>query len=76
MIETNPFAQGEMRSEMPETASVNPETNATKKVEESLLDVEYHLEHNYQFRRNVLSGMVEYKKNGEPDESFSRLTSE
>ena len=41
MIETNPFAQGEMRSEMPETASVNPETNATKKVEESLLDVEY-----------------------------------
>ena len=76
MIETNPFAQGEMRSEMPETASVNPEANATKKVEESLLDVEYHLEHNYQFRRNVLSGMVEYKKNGEPDESFSRLTSE
>ena len=76
MIETNPFAQGEMRSEMPETASVNPEANATKKVEDNLLDVEYHLEHNYQFRRNVLSGMVEYKKNGEPDESFSRLTSE
>ena len=76
MIETNPFAQGEMRSEMPETASVNPETNATKKVEESLLDVEYHLEHNYQFRRNVLSGMVEYKKTGDPDENFSRLTSE
>ena len=76
MIETNPFAQGEMRSEMPETASVNPEANATKKVEDNLLDVEYHLEHNYQFRRNVLSGMVEYKKTGEPDESFSRLTSE
>lgn len=76
MIETNPFAQGEIRSEMPETASVNPEANATKKVEDNLLDVEYHLEHNYQFRRNVLSGMVEYKKTGEPDESFSRLTSE
>ena len=76
MIETNPIAQGEMRSEMPETASVNPEANATKKVEDNLLDVEYHLEHNYQFRRNVLSGMVEYKKNGEPDEKFSRLTSE
>ena len=76
MIETNPIAQGEMRSEMPETVSVNPEANATKKVEESLLDVEYHLEHNYQFRRNVLSGMVEYKKNGDPDKSFSRLTSE
>ena len=76
MIETNPFAQGEMRSEMPETASVNPETNATEMVEENLLDVEYHLEHNYQFRRNVLSGMVEYKKTGEPDEKFSRLTSE
>jgi predicted P-loop ATPase len=76
MIETNPFAQGEMRSEMPETASVNPETNATKKVEDNLLDVEYHLEHNYQFRRNVLSGMVEYKKTGDPDENFSRLTYE
>lgn len=76
MIETNPFAQGEMRSEMPETASVNPETNATEMVEENLLDVEYHLEHNYQFRRNVLSGMVEYKKTGGPDEKFSRLTSE
>lgn len=76
MIETNPFAQGEMRSEMPETASVNPETNATEMVEENLLDVEYHLEHNYQFRRNVLSGMVEYKKTGEPDEKYSRLTSE
>ena len=76
MIETNPFAQGEMRSEMQETASVNPETNATEMVEENLLDVEYHLEHNYQFRRNVLSGMVEYKKTGEPDEKFSRLTSE
>ena len=76
MIETNPIAQGEMRSEMPETASVNPEANATKKVEDNLLDVEYHLEHNYQFRRNVLSGMVEYKKNGDPDKSFSRLTSE
>lgn len=76
MIETNPFAQGEMRSEMPETASVNPETNATEMVEDNLLDVEYHLEHNYQFRRNVLSGMVEYKKTGGPDEKFSRLTSE
>ena len=76
MSETNPFAQGEMRSEMPETAYFNPEANATKKVEDNLLDVEYHLEHNYQFRRNVLSGMVEYKKTGEPDEKFSRLTSE
>ncbi len=76
MIETNPFAQGETRSEMSETASENPEANAPEMVENDLLAVEYHLEHNYQFRRNVLSGLVEYKKTGEPDESFSRLTSE
>lgn len=76
MIETNPFAQGEIRSEMSEIASVNPEANAPEMVENDLLAVEYHLEHNYQFRRNVLSGLVEYKKTGEPDENFSRLTSE
>ncbi len=76
MIETNPFAQGEIRSEMSETASVNPEANAPEMVENDLLAVECHLEHNYQFRRNVLSGLVEYKKTGEPDENFSRLTSE
>lgn len=76
MIETNPFAQGEIRSEMSETASVNLEANALEMVENDLLAVEYHLEHNYQFRRNVLSGLVEYKKTGEPDENFSRLTSE
>ena len=76
MIETNPFAEGEIRSEMSETASENPEANAPEMVENDLLAVEYHLEHNYQFRRNVLSGLVEYKKTGEPDENFSRLTSE
>ena len=76
MIETNPFAQGEIRSEMSETASENSEANAPEMVENDLLAVEYHLEHNYQFRRNVLSGLVEYKKTGEPDENFSRLTSE
>jgi predicted P-loop ATPase len=76
MIETNPFAQGEIRTEMSETASENSEANAPELVENDLLAVEYHLEHNYQFRRNVLSGLVEYKKTGEPDENFSRLTSE
>lgn len=76
MIETNPFAQGEIRSEMSETESENSEANAPEMVENDLLAVEYHLEHNYQFRRNVLSGLVEYKKTGEPDENFSRLTSE
>ena len=76
MIETNPFAQGEIRSEMSETASENSEANAPELVENDLLAVEYHLEHNYQFRRNVLSGLVEYKKTGEPDDNFSRLTSE
>ena len=76
MIETNPFAQGEIRSEMSETASENSEANAPEMVENDLLAIEYYLEHNYQFRRNVLSGLVEYKKTGEPDENFSRLTSE
>ena len=76
MIETNPFSQGEIRSEMSETASENSEANAPEMVENDLLAIEYHLEHNYQFRRNVLSGLVEYKKTGEPDENFSRLTSE
>lgn len=76
MIETNPFAQGEIRSEMSETASENSEANAPEMVENDLLAIEYHLEHNYQFRRNVLSGLVEYKKTGEPGENFSRLTSE
>ncbi len=76
MIETNPFAQGEIRSEMSETASENSESNAPEMVENDLLAVEYHLEHNYQFRRNVLSGLVGYRKTGEPDENFSRLTSE
>ena len=76
MIETNPFSQGEIRSEMSETASENSEANAPEMVENDLLAIEYHLEHNYQFRRNVLSGLVEYKKAGEPDKDFSRLTSE
>ena len=76
MIETNPLSQGEIRSEMSETASENSEANAPEMVENDLLAIEYHLEHNYQFRRNVLSGLVEYKKTGEPDENFSRLTSE
>ena len=76
MIETNPFSQGEIRSEMSETASENSDANALEMVENDLLAIEYHLEHNYQFRRNVLSGLVEYKKAGEPDKDFSRLTSE
>ena len=40
MIETNPFAQGEIRSEMSETASENPEANAPEMVENDLLAVE------------------------------------
>ena len=90
MIE-NPLAQGEIRSGNTLTASSNNEEtvavqapveeitadeNTSKTMEEAQLPAEYFLEQHYNFRRNVLSGMVEYKKTDEPDEKFARLTSE
>lgn len=39
-----------------------------------LLPAIYFLEQNFQFRHNVLSGMVEYKKNGANDIPFQPLT--
>ena len=90
MIE-NPLAQGEIRSGNTLTASSNNEEkvavqapveeitadeNTSKIMEEAQLPAEYFLEQHYNFRRNVLSGMVEYKKTDEPDEKFARLTSE
>ena len=91
MIETNPFAQGEIRSGNTLTASSNneemasaqapvqeiqAEKNTSEPMEEAQLPAEYFLEQHYNFRRNVLSGMVEYKKSDEPDEKYARLTSE
>ena len=87
----NPFDQGEIRSgelttassnnaEMPSAQAPAQEIPAKKttseETEDSQLPAEYFLEQHYNFRRNVLSGMVEYKKADEPDEKFSRLTSE
>ena len=67
-MEKNPFNQGEIRSGELTTASSN--------IEDAQLPAEYFLEQHYNFRRNVLSGMVEYKKSDEPDEKYARLTSE
>ena len=83
----NPFDQGEIRSGELTTASSNNEEMASaqefpaekttsEETEDAQLPAEYFLEQHYNFRRNVLSGMVEYKKTDEPDEKFARLTSE
>ena len=91
MMEQNPFVQGEIRSEMSSTASNNNEAMVTTKtltaenitenevketIDDTQLAIEYHLEQHYHFRRNVLSGMVEYKKIEETDDKYVRLTSE
>lgn len=87
----NPFDQGEIRSGELTTASSNnaemPSAQASAQevpaeettsvtTEDAQLPAEYFLEQHYNFRRNVLSGMVEYKKADEPDEKYARLTSE
>lgn len=83
----NPFDQGEIRSGELTTASSNnaemasaqeipTEKTTSETTEDAQLPAEYFLEQHYNFRRNVLSGMVEYKKADEPDEKFARLTSE
>ncbi|MDO4957806.1 MAG: VapE family protein [Prevotellaceae bacterium] len=71
MSETNPFIQGKECSEQSSTASANLEPMI-----DDQLPFEYVLEDNYQFRRNVLSGMVEYKKTTDADSQYARLTSE
>lgn len=87
----NPFDQGEIRSGELTTASSNnaempsvqapaqeipAEKTTSEETEDAQLPAEYFLEQHYNFRRNVLSGMVEYKKADEPDEKYARLTSE
>lgn len=80
-MEQKSFAQGIIRSGNTLDASSNNEEMTSAQVpvqemEDDQLPVEYFLEQHYNFRHNVLSGMVEYKKTEEPDEKFSRLTSE
>ena len=85
MIEQKTFAQGENSSEntlaarfenAEMTSAQTSDATSSEPMEEELLPAEYFLEQHYNFRRNVLSGMVEYKKSDEPDEKFVRLTSE
>ena len=80
-MEQKNFAQGEIRSgnTLPASSNNQEMTSAqapVQEMEEDQLPVEYFLEQHFNFRHNVLSGMVEYKKTDEPDEKFSRLTSQ
>lgn len=70
----NPFVQGQIGSE--ECTNSPSNHDAHEEQEGMMLPVEYFLEQHYLFRRNVLSGMVEYKKTDESDSQFIRLTSE
>ena len=74
MIEQNPFTQGAISSGMSETASES--SKSQQPMEDDQLDVECYLEQHFQFRRNVLSGMVEYRKTEDADDKYTRLTSE
>lgn len=76
MESKNPFSQGSISSE---TISITPsqtpvETSTREEESELLLPAIAFLEQNYQFRRNVLSGMVEYKKNGQDDNLYQSLS--
>ena len=74
------FSQGTVSSETTNEAQpqtyVQPSTKFESQEEENmnLLPAICFLEQNFQFRHNVLSGMVEYKKNGENDIPFHPLT--
>ena len=74
------FSQGIISSETTNEAQpqtyVQPSTKFKSQEEEdiNMLPAIYFLEQNFQFRHNVLSGMVEYKKNGEDDIQFQPLT--
>ena len=70
----NPFVQGQIGSEECTNAPSNHDVH--EELEDMMLPAEYFLEQHYHFRRNVLSGMVEYKKTDESDSQFIRLTSE
>ena len=76
MESKNPFSQGSISSE---TISITPsqtpvETSNKEEESEPMLPAITFLEQNYQFRRNVLSGMVEYKKNGQDDSQYQSLS--
>lgn len=80
MENKNLFSQGIISSETTNEAQpqtyVQPSTKFENQEEENmnLLPAICFLEQNFQFRHNVLSGMVEYKKNGENDIPFHPLT--
>ncbi len=80
MESKNLFSQGIICSETTNEAQKQtyeqPSTKSESQEEENanLLPAICFLEQNYQFRHNVLSGMVEYKKNGEDDMMFQPLT--
>ena len=80
MENKNLFSQGAISSETTNEAQTQTygqqSTNSETQEEENmnLLPAICFLEQNFQFRHNVLSGIVEYKKNGENDILFQPLT--
>ena len=74
------FSQGIIGSETINEAQTQtydqPSTKSEKQEEENanLLPAICFLEQNFQFRHNVLRGIVEYKKNGEDNNPFQPLT--
>ena len=80
MENKNLFSQGitssEAVNEAPTQAFEQPTAKPETQEEEdmNLLPAICFLEQNFQFRHNVLSGIVEYKKNGENDILFQPLT--
>ena len=80
MENKNLFSQGAISSETTNEAQTQTygqqSTNFETQEEENmnLLPAICFLEQNFQFRHNVLSGIVEYKKNGENDILFQPLT--
>lgn len=77
MTQTNTKIQGGIRSGDHLTSnSDSMEKTSSVAMDDMLLPVEMFIEEHYQLRRNVLSGMVEYKKSGEDDDKYVRLTTE
>lgn len=74
------FSQGIISSEATNKAQTQTYEQQSKKSEcqeeenANLLPAIHFLEQNYQFRHNVLSGMVKYMKNEENDFLFQPLT--
>ena len=80
MENQNLFSQGLIGSEAVNEAQAQASEQPMAKPEDqedenrNLLPAICFLEQNFQFRHNVLSGIVEYKKNGDDDTLFQPLT--